>query len=359
MVDNIIKYSGVQFVNLTIYEDNNIRINVDVYVPVNRKRLPFVYFDPDRVNDSPRAIISSLAYKPYFANLVYNKTLFISPESKLSRDLVRNSGYTITYSKDKADYVVIPKPNSNAYQYYTNLLILDTITNKLYVCSVNNLSYSHHYDKDYIIKKIIDRLDIDPGNMNSLEYESNDNVYTSFSIWFFSAAEEHIELLMNPKKSSKYILDCNLPLTPANKLSVETLDLWRRLAVSDDNLFEKSILNSDAREYPFTMYNFLYFDNELRYKSKPNKIRWLMESMGIKEDWPGYKQIEPKDLNLLQDYISYLLGVEGKSGYVSSQQYNNLPYQYQKLLMTRFAVAPVRINEPMSLLNIQTMAKNN
>lgn len=355
-MNNVIKHKSTTVINMTVAPDYSVKIT-NSYLYCSTRQYPLIYFDKDNFGDSPYSIIFSSTYKPYIASLINNKTLFISPHSKVSRDLVRNSGYKITYSEDKADFIVIPKPFGKDYKCMVNLIVLNTATNELYICNINNRGYDERYDAEFFVNKIAEYLNITDKSI--LDYHANDNVYSLFPIWLFKGCEEYHGILNGTVQGTKYILDSDLPLTPTNKLSVETLDMWRRLAKSDDNLLEKSILNSDAREYPFTMFNFLWYDSTMRYKSKPQKIRWMMESMGIRDDWPSSKTIEPKDLNLIQDYILYLLGVDGKSGFISTMQYNDLPYAYQRLLMTRFAVCPVRIDSPTNYANIQAMAKNN
>lgn len=346
-MDNIIRYNELREIFINFSYDGSISLD-DYGVVVNRKQKKcplFLVNETGNYKDNPYFRIKEKIYKPYIASLVYGKTLYISPKSKMPRDLVRNSNYKITYSKDKADYIVIPKPDNNNADYEPTIVVHDTSTNIVYM--LHKYSYGCN-DSALTIDLILNMLakEIGQSDLSVFKHFERGN-FERLSCWLIKDIEEYEDILKG-NDPNKYILDCDLPLTPTNVVSVETLDLWRRLAQSDENLLEKSVINSDAAKYPFTIYNFFNFDKELRYRYYGSQLRWYLKNIDITETWDPDRAIQPEDLALIQDYIFNLLGVDGNCGYVQPNKFQDLPYEFQNLIRSRLAVSKMPIERPMS-----------
>ena len=353
-MDNIIRYNNFNIVNFNIHPDKSVGVDVFGYqYDKIRKKNPIIYFSKDSISaNSPKRLIAQYTYYPYISSIIKDSTLYFSSKCNVPRDLVRNSGYKITYTFDKADFIVIPEPKEEWY-YQSNMVVRNIINDDVYICRLIGAYAETTYDANFLMNKLACKLDVERFDLEHFELPKFQTVH----VWRTQDLPEY-ERILQGDNSKRYIYESNLPLVPANTLSVETLDLWRRLAKSDDNLLDKSILNSDAREYPFTMYMFLYYDKAMEYVGMTQKRSWLMESMGIKNKFPSNVLIEPKDLNLIQDYIMYISGASENGGYITPQKYNELPYQYQKIIRSKFAIAPIRAKNPILYSDIKTIAEN-
>lgn len=285
------------------------------------------------------------------------KTVYISQKSKIPRDLVRRT-YKITMSPKKADLVVIPALQ-NEYNITYNYLARDTVTQDLYIVSFIR-AYVHTEEsrcdsveeaniKREALAKIMRGL---PGTRFEDEIEwLYDDGGLDKKLFFVSNISEYSDLLNNTYPGRRYIFDSQLVLTGGAEISVETLDVWNRIPPDEMNLFEKAILSSDWKKYPYTMCAFI--NNKCPYYSTGGQFGWLLKTI----DYFSYtrsednREIQPEDWNMLQKYIlhKYDLGENGGYGPRSDEP---CFYDLKSMLRHRTVFKPFYIDKPMKLKNI-------
>lgn len=356
-MDKVQRPGNVEFVNITVCYNKHLTIDNGYngfYSTRRGKKFPLLYFETDKYGDSANQKILNKAYDPYIAQLIYGKTLYVCPQSKIPRDLLRSSDYKITYSKEKADYIIIPKPEECGMFWTVNMIARDINTNRIFMCNINNNSSNYYPAAEEYLKKIAEVYNID---IASLEYACRDVISNTFRVYPFQDIPEYIEIINGTLSYPKYILDCNLPIIPANKIDVEVLDLWSRLAKSDENMFQKSVLNSNVRDYPYTFYVFMRCEPNTRWTNYP-QLNWLFKSMGIdyrSDPFTGY--IEPADMEMLNKWITYKLGIPEEGGYILSTT-KKANSDYLQYVQKRLAVKPIKITEPITHENFMILARN-
>lgn len=292
----------------------------------------------------------------------YGDKLYISKKSKISRDLVRKA-YDITLSKEKADCVIIPDV---------------PVFNKRYVNAIFDLN-----DGELALVYIVDsrkETDLNELGDSAIKLVLNDSGFDRLTevdkilfisrgpryAYFIPNVEEYVEILSGDD-SKRYYSDALLPLKPDVTVSVETLDAWRRLMRNDFGLFEKSLLNSDARDYPFTVALFLFNESagSRRLSDKPLE---MLRQMGVLADgacctrqanpsnW-NTRQITVKDWDMAQKWLMYNFGVSENGGFIDKANVNayTVCCGNYNLIRERTAVAPIRITHPMPLGDIAAM----
>lgn len=288
-------------------------------------------------------------FLPNFGDKVY-----ISKKSKISRDLVRKA-YDITLSKDKADWIVIPEVTM-LHKRVVNLVI-DFGDGELALINIDDKRKGlDQNDKSGM------RLVLSDCGFNSL-LESENVLFASNeakTLYLIPKVDEYVDILSST--SARYISDSLLPLKPDVTVSVETLDIWRRLIKTDFDLFEKSILNSDVRDYPFTLTLFLENEEHQRryFSAKPLE---MLRQMGVMvrscndintirvSDWIlSTKTISQKDWEMSQKWLMYNYGVDIAGGF--SDKITNRYALHGELVRRRVAVAPIKIKHPMYLTEI-------
>lgn len=284
---------------------------------------------------------------PTFGDKVY-----ISKKSKISRDLVRKA-YDITLSKDKADWIVIPEVTM-FHKRIVNL-VLDLGDGKLALVHINDIRKGLELDDKSGLKLVLSDCGFDT------LLESENVLFASKDgreLYFIPKVDEYVDILTS--SSARYISDSLLPLKPDVTVSIETLDIWRRLIKSDFELFEKSILNSDVRDYPFTLTLFMENEEHQRryFSDKPLE---MLRQMGLMakgsndintirvSDWYT-KMISQKDWNMSQKWLMYNYGVDMTGGF--SDNVRNRYALNAELVRRRVAVAPIKIDHQMCLSEI-------
>jgi len=270
------------------------------------------------------------------------KKIFISSKCRMPRDLARKS-YQITLSKDKADYIVVPRVKKIPVRYAN--IIVKSATDNIYLITYNDLRMLES-PGDSAIKLVLDDC-----------LDNSDVVLMSGSnarpVWFIPNIDEYVEILDGDQRN--YVSDNKLPLIPDNKVSTQTLDMWRRMAASDFNMFEKSLINSDAGNYPLTTYIFLKVEGY--FWSYSEQTKWFLRSIGI--DVPRQmdlyefndRLVSVDDWKMLSDWLMFNFGVSESGGFadLSSSKYSN----FADLFRRKLAVAPKKIDKPITFRDIQ------
>ena len=288
-------------------------------------------------------------YVPNFGDKVY-----ISKKSKISRDLVRKA-YDITLSKDNADWIVIPEVVE--FDVRVVNLVIDLGDGELALVNINDTRKGLDYNDKSRLTLVLSDF-----GFNTLT-ESGNVLFMSKNaktLYLIPKVEEYVDILSS--SAARYISDAMLPLKPDAAVSIETLDIWRRLIKSDFDLFEKSLLNSDVRDYPFTLTLFMENeDHQRRYFSE--KPLEMLRQMGLMDrgqndintirvsDWNrNARIISQKDWDMSQKWLMYNYGVDMTGGF--SDKARNRYALKGELVRMRVAVAPIKIDHPMCLNDI-------
>lgn len=290
----------------------------------------------------------------------YNK-LFVCPEVRTSRDIIRNSGYKIVRNPDDADYTVVPVPNSdNPFPLlFCNLALVDNETNSLYL---------------YTVVKGFRNTRLDPGEYAanyqkihdffcSATYQNWEFVYDSLvengCVSIISRYQVYSDIISNQYPHKIYVYETYLKKLCPVEFNIEALEIWSKC--SDINILEKSICNSNWEEYPATLLIFLKKEltNSSLEGATSRNFQLVLDTIGYDrrksvETILGDKLIQPKDFNMLQKYIMYKLGVSENGGF--TDKFSFYP-DYNGLFRVKLAVAPLKLSVPTTFSNILQLLK--
>ena len=275
-------------------------------------------------------------------------TLFLSPKSLLSRDHVRNSGYKITIKKDNPDAVIVVPPLETVPRA-RSASILASCKDALLLC---NLSQSYIDNDDAISSDIMEKA---VGLINDWcrvtcgadadIIAATDRFGEQKTISFVPNVPEYKDILLGTYPKKTYITDLDVPLVPNSTVSVETLEVWKRL--NNDSILETSILQSDALEYPFTMCIFLEKEHSCCCYGCSAKFKHFLNQIGFDDRYNREQLVvTPKDWNMLQKWLMHNLNVEDNGGYVDSSALNGVGSDYKPFIRHKYVVAPMFISSP-------------
>lgn len=285
--------------------------------------------------------------------------VFVTPECKLPRDLYRTTGFKLTYDRDSADWIVLPDLPDKPYTLNVDLAAIRNSDNTLFLFTVNrrNGRYSQRFDDDY------DRIKDFFGD----DYTMLTAKIAPINAIFIPKCDEYRINLTADKYSlsQNYIFEKYTKLETANEISVETLEVWKRLKGEMD-LLARSIVNSNWQEYPVTLCVFLYLELGGNMISNNKSIRYVLDSIGYSDIVLNYRNlfsniygrtVTPKDWNMLQDYVMHQLNVEGDKGFTSPDKLKQLGH-YAKFVRSAFAVSSIKIDEDMVIDSIPAFNQN-
>lgn len=345
-MDNVLVDKKIFYVNASLYDTI---CDIDVYGFQKKDSNKILYYSKEpRVYYAPRGLIEDAVRantQPWNLNTIQGSKVFISPNSKISRDLVRKS-YTITRKKDDADYIIIPYLNNKLFSSrYVDIIIEEISSNTIFLVSINNRTHRELNKNDYerVISNFLSNQNIPVTDSECFYLESTFNVY------FVPNIKEYEDILRGDNRN--YVFDNWLIIDADNKVSVETLDLWNRMG-NDISMVESCILNSDAKEYPYTMCRFLNSNMNFKYAFWNEKMKYLLKSMGIYScnKFDPIRIISPKDWNMWQKWIMHCLGVDEKGGFTQK----NISDDFRTEVRYKTAVIPTFIDNPMTVHDIKS-----
>lgn len=348
---NTIIYAGSFYMTGTLrfYSQGTIGVSTNQRQIKNQQN-KYICFDCESAYDTFNMIARNTYYD---ANYLAGDPVWVHPKTRLSRDLIRKSGYTITRDKDKAEYLIIPEPDYNQFSDITyNIACLDGDTPYFF-------SITDDYNREVPEEKFEMAKDRIKG------WLSNENVVFLCDnmelkkACFFPAEDIYKQLIeheCDEVNGKTCIFDTKLKLMPNVDISVETLDVWARL--DDINMLSRFVCASDWKEYPLTIKLFLE-DNHygIRYQTN-NNIRMICKELGIGERVKPDMVVTAKDYNMLMAYAYHLMGKPAGAVYVTENDWEYVPGSIRKLLKKRVAVAPVQIEQEEIYDNIINSAKN-
>jgi len=106
-------------------------------------------------------------------------------------------------------------------------------------------------------------------------------------------------------------------------------------------IFCKSIVNSNWREYPFTVH-LLLEQKGICYHVGPaafNNILDTLDEIDFDET-----QISVKDWNLAQRWLCHSLGVKDGGSYINKETVDSLDCEIREILFQKYAIKPYIIN---------------
>lgn len=275
--------------------------------------------------------------------------LFVCSESKISRDVLRNNGYKLTYDKNKADVIVIPSMEDNPPVMACRFaFVKKDMLHLVHVDrAVNNGTDFTQEEFEAVKKEILDRFSLDE---NELIFEAGKKM-KNFNLFFVKPCEEIGGLLTSSNNyfyTKKHVFDSSVLYEGTTKISPDTLVLWSK--ISDKSMLEKAILNSDWKDYPVTMCIFLNKENIDPQYRFGNAGRVMLDAINYdlyrREGSLGDQVVSAKDWNMLQSYLMLRFGVSEKGGYTKNV------YPYDDFVRHKMAVVPTMIDSPMSFKNL-------
>lgn len=303
-----------------------------------------------KINTSlPHGVINSTT--AWYIN--HGEKIWVSPKCRIPRDLIRNSGYKCVRDKEDANYIIVPDGSGDYLCYTGNVLGYDVNTNTLYIYTIERSDNSsrklteeesaEEYEK---IKKRLQYYDSD-----ILTYSPNKTI----TVELLPKCEEWKELLTNKYPQKRFMSELILPINYPVEINVETLMIWKHS--SDYNLLSKAIIASNWKEYPATMLYFLLSEHRSICNYGGPQMKLILDQIhfdryNYPEEALEKTTIQPKDWNLLQDYIMAKLGLPETGGYVTEKQLKDM-YQYDDIMRTRVAIKPLKISEPMNFTNLK------
>lgn len=345
-MDNVLVDKKILYVNASLY---NTICDIDVYSFPKRYSNRILYYSKEpKVYYAPKGLIEDTvrAHKqPWNLNTIIGSKVFISPSSKISRDLVRKS-YTITRKKDDADYIIIPYLNDKLFSsHYVNIIIEEISSNTVFLVFINNKTHRELDKDDYerVISSFLSNQNIPVTDSECFYHES------TFKAYFVPNIKEYEDILRGDNRN--YVFDNWLIIDADNKVSVETLDLWNRMG-NDISMFESCVLNSDAKEYPYTMSKFINSNMNFKYADWNEKMKYLLKSMGIYyyNEFEQTRVVSPQDWNMWQKWVMHCLGVDEKGGFTQK----NVSDDLKKEIRYKTAVVPTFIDNPMTVHDIKS-----
>ena len=286
--------------------------------------------------------------------------LFVAKECKTQRDTFRNSGYSITINKDKAQVVVVPDVVPGKYGTRTaNLVAKDDENDVVYLIHIARRGYPSGSEinlndmeiaRDFIIKDTGWRIE---------EMKATDVVIT-----FMPRSEELKEILCDTKTLTvPYVQESKVPIIASTHFSPETLTLWEN--IEDTNLLTRTICTSNWMDYPVTLLMFLYMYNmkggrnvywnnegNADFKRILNQIRYEVYLHEWNDVWR--RDISAMDYDMLQKYVYYKLGIPETGGMISEQElYASVPKELVQYLQHKIVFKPIEVPSKTLLRSIK------
>ena len=282
-----------------------------------------------------------------FINKAYDdETLYIEPKARIYRDLLRNSGFKITRSPEKADVIVIPEPDE--YDFYCTTY--DFIA---YNCSTSSL-YAFDLQRRWneSIEITEEKIDAIKNKLTSV-FGELEFFYLSqlqkINLSFIPPVESYFDIIES-EGNNKYVSDIAIEYEPTNEVNVETLEVWSR--ISDEDIFAKCLVGSDWKKYPYTLKCFLEAEYPYRFREDRITSRNLKMVVHYINESPN-NSISAEDWNMLQSWVMHKLGIENcDKAWVNYETYDSLDSVYKNVIRAKMAVSPVLISESMSRNNI-------
>lgn len=313
--------------------------------------------------ESDNNFISELSFETKGVSITPNSKLFVAGECKISRDTLRNSGYSITRDRDNAKIIVVPDVNpTQYYNMWCNMVAMNDTDGILYVVSLKK--YGLGYGEDIGDKE----LQIAKSFMeSSMKLTVDQTTVFNLRVWFLPKCDDLVNVMTGNKLNVPYIQESKIPITASTKISPETLVLWEN--IDDENLFVRTICTSDWMSYPITILTLLSgFKKDTNwYNHATGDFRRILKDIGYVYN-PYYwddesrrvgflngKTISQKDYNMLQGYIFCRFGVDPNGGFITPAQWESIPGCIRRILQRRIVVKPFNTSTTIRCIDLMSV----
>ena len=268
-------------------------------------------------------------------------SLFISHSCKTPRDIIRKSGYKIVNDPDAADYIVTPSDKSVKWENEgCNVVVCND--DKLFLYSIERMQTGRRgavRGNDCLSDDEVDYVK----SLLAKTFDSSYEVYfmpdmRSFIVSFCPKIKEFEEIVCETRPNAKYISNTFLELDSVSEINPETLQIWDKM---EKDVFARSVVNSNWREYPFTIKNLVElrgFFLRTNYSAYDEMVRSL-------DSLCDSSSVTVKDWNMSQKLFMIHFGVSETGGYVDKNIFDNLNYTQRGYVNCRFAVKPFILQE--------------
>lgn len=275
-------------------------------------------------------------------------TLYVEPKARIFRDLLRNSGYKITRSPEKADAVIIPEPDPSDFcSHDYKLLAYDYENNRLFMCTVNRSPRASEDVSEEDIALLLKKMRCLFGE--DLEFFYCSGLKCSFRMTLVPPIESYLDILEDKYPDRIYTSDEYVRFTPTSEINIETLEVWSR--ITEDDILEKCIAGCDWHKYPYTLHVFLNAEHTYDLRRVTSKsVNMALEFIHSSTE----RAIEPEDWNMLQQWVMHKLGLDScEKAWIDMDKYQSLDMNYRSVLRTKVAASPVLIDRPDMCNNIK------
>lgn len=337
---NIIKYTYLLTGNLSLgkYHDKNYITDDSVCLPRSYKYKMACYADTIRAVQAD--LKSAITRKIY---LEKDRRIWVSPDCITPRDIIRNSGYKIVKKQEDADRIIVPRIQETSFPVFSaHVLMYDKRIDALIFLTISD-------DSTILYLKNNPKLlsDYCTNNGYTLLSPVKENKY---GIVILPKYEVYEDILTEKYPDRVYLAEDCLDLTYPNVITVETLQRWSRMSPFEGDMLANMVFTSNWSEYPVTLCYFIRNSVPWLVNYGNAHFKNLLKTIGYSAETrytlPYNTVVEPKDWNMLQEFLMAELGVSSNGGYASLTK--DLK-GYVSLYLRRFAVKPYKIDKPIAL----------
>ena len=283
--------------------------------------------------------------------------VYVSSDCRISRDALRNSGFHIVRSKERANIILLPKLITT-HTYDFNICCLDdngTVT--LFLLDPDDIA---GITPD-MITKIMDYIKSRgyvnkdaPGN----EFIYDANKLSMDSIYVVPKCADFEDLWQKHDNKTKFAFEHNVVLTPSVEITPELFDVWDKCR--DMDILCCALMQCNWQKYPITLAYYLRKNKSSISLYTNNAQTYILEQIGfydLKRNGTIDKIVKPEDWNMLQKCRMHQLGVSENGGFikvkpldVDNKDLSALPFRIQ--------VKPMYITEPRPYKDLVQSAEN-
>lgn len=294
-------------------------------------------------NDTGYRINEAISHiKDYIGRVRVNETIgkiWVSPDCRISRDVLRSCGYQIVRNEDTADKIVVPEIIGKYGSICFGVLAkpMDPDWRELYALNIYQygkfMSDGNMYATDETrenIKRVLAKYSLVP-----LQFQ----LYNLGRLTFIPDYEIYKDVLNCWTSHNRFISETSLLVNTSLTISPQTLELWERMP---DDMLEKAICSSNWTDYPFTLFNFLckIGSYNVIHNGKSGSIKLVRDCIEMAQKLP----VSPDDWNMYQRYLLYKNGLDEGGGFISLDK-SSTRSKYG-LLRCKIAVKPLFVDKP-------------
>lgn len=283
-------------------------------------------------------------------------SLFVASECKIGRDTYRNSGYSITRDRGKANAIVVPDIKNTYFHWVNcNIVAYDEAKDELHLVSMRKSGYANDSieleDIARVRKYLAETLNMKPDCAD----------VANLKVWFIPKCDDLAALMKGTGLSVPYCQESMVPIQASTQISPETLVFWEN--INDENLLTRTICQSDWCDYPVTLLVFLiaFKQNRNWYNFANQDFRRILNAIGyqayrdLRYSITNNVVISPKDYAMLQSYLFYRYGVPETGGNMMAHKFSEVPDSLESLMRRTVLVKPMTIPVEMKLGDIRQL----